>query len=318
MSHKIIFDTDPGIDDVMALLFAASSPDIELLGVTTVLGNGSIDTVTRNALYVCERFGIDVPVHRGAAAPLLVDAGSPPTFVHGDDALGNLHAAAPDRRTAGTSAAEFIVSQIMAQPGEVTLVAVGRLTNLALALAIEPKIAGAAKQVVVMGGALGYGEHRGNVSPCAEANIHGDPHAADRVMTAGWPLTLVGLDVTMHCVMHEDRMQRIRDAGGARGAFIWDISRFYDRFYRQQRRFEGFPVHDSCAIAWLLEPALFDTRPGAIRVVTEGIAIGQTVLAPAGSHFPAAAWQDVPPSLGCLAVDSERLLTLYEATLCQH
>jgi len=317
MTHKVIFDTDPGIDDAMALLFAAAAPGIELLGVTTVLGNGDIDRVTRNALYLCERFAIDVPVHRGAAAPLLVDAGSPPTFVHGDDALGNLHAPAPQRPAAELSAAQFIVDRVMAQPGEITLVAVGRLTNLALALAIEPRLAGAVKQVVVMGGALGYGEHRGNVSPCAEANIHGDPHAADRVMTAGWPLTLVGLDVTMHCVMRDDRMTRIREAGGDRGAFIWDISRHYDRFYREQRRFDGFPVHDSCAIAWLLDPSLFDGQLGAIRVVTEGIAIGQTVQAPAGSHFPAAAWQDVPPSLGCLGVDSERLLSLYEEILCR-
>lgn len=317
MTRKIIFDTDPGIDDAMALLFAHAAPDIELIGVTTVLGNGTIETTTRNALYVCERFGIEVPVHRGAAAPLRVPVAESPTFVHGDDGLGNIHAPAPVRTGAvDLSAAEFIVRAVLAEPGEITLVAVGRLTNLALALQLEPRIAGLVKDVVVMGGALGFGEHGGNVTPVAEANVWGDPHAADRVVTAEWPLTLVGLDVTMTCVMTEDRMQRIRDRGGAAGEFIWDISRHYERFYREQRGFPGFPVHDSCAVAYAMNPDLFRTLPGALRVVTDGIARGQTILAPEGSHFPAEDWHNVSPSRGCIEVDAPGLLELYERTLC--
>ena len=222
---KIIFDTDPGIDDAMALLFAHKAPDLELLGVTTVLGNGSIETVTQNALHICQRFDIETEVFQGAAAPLLVASDEPPAFVHGDDGLGNIHAPDATLALGSQSAASFIVDTVLKHPTEVTLVAVGRLTNLAMALRINPAIAGLVKEVVVMGGALGSNEHTGNVTPVAEANIYGDPHAADIVMTASWPLTLVGLDVTMTCIMEHERLARIRKSAGEVGEFIWDITR---------------------------------------------------------------------------------------------
>ena len=125
MTEKIIFDTDPGIDDAMALLFAHRSPDIEVVGITTVLGNGSIDTVTQNALYICERFDIPAPVYQGAAAPLLVEADEPPAFVHGDDALGNIQPAKPSHSIGDQYAAGYIVDTILQNPNEITLVAVG-------------------------------------------------------------------------------------------------------------------------------------------------------------------------------------------------
>lgn len=312
---KIIFDTDPGIDDAMALLFAHYSPEIEIVGITTVLGNASLDTVTRNALHICERFDISAPVHKGAAAPLLIDTDEPPAFVHGDDGLGNINPDTPTQKYASASAAQFIVDKVLQHPHEITLVAVGRLTNLALALRLNPQIASLVKEVVIMGGALGTNEHTGNVTPVAEANIYGDPHAADIVLTASWPLTLVGLDVTMTCVMQQAQMRHLRDRAGPAGQFIWDISRHYEDYYHRTRGVKGFPVHDSCAIAYVLAPDLFKVSSGAIRVVTEGISIGQTIMVPGGRLFPPGDWHNVPESRGCVGVDSKALLELYDSVL---
>ena len=301
----------------MALLFAHLSPAIELVGVTTVLGNGSIETVTQNALYLCERFDINTGVYQGAAAPLLVDSDEPPAFVHGDDGLGNINAAKPLTNTGDVSAAEFIVNTVLAQPHEITLIAVGRLTNLAMALRMNPAIAPLVKEVIVMGGALGTNEHTGNVTPVAEANIFGDPHAADIVMTAPWELTLVGLDVTMACVMRSASVANLRETAGEAGQFIWDITRHYEDYYRRTRGVDGFPVHDSCAVAYAIEPGLFDVSLGAIRVASEGISRGQTILVPPGRRFPPGAWDDVPVSRGCVGVDNAGLLKLYQNTLAQ-
>jgi inosine-uridine nucleoside N-ribohydrolase len=313
--HRIIFDTDPGIDDAMALFFAHRSPDIVLEGITTVLGNHTIEVVTRNALYLTERFAIRAPVHQGASTPLVVPAGDPPTFVHGEDGLGNIEPAAPAGSAASVDAARFIVDTVNASPGEISLVAVGRLTNLALALRLDPAIAKRVKQVVVMGGALGSNEHTGNVTPVAEANIHGDPHAADEVASAPWPIAWVGLDVTMNCMLHRDRQERLRDQGGEIGRFVWDISRFYEASYYDRHKVPGFPVHDSCAIAYLLAPELFTVQQGPLRVIAEGISQGQTIQVPDGRTFPYAGWADTPSQTGCLAADTDAVLDLYERTL---
>jgi len=315
MMTKIIFDTDPGIDDAMALLFAHFAADIEIVGVTTVMGNGTIDTVTRNALHVCERFAIAAPVHQGAAAPLLVDCDEPPAFVHGKDGLGNIRAAMPTHTIGDQYAAGFIVDTVLQHPHEITVVAVGRLTNLAMALRMNPRIAGLVKQVVLMGGVLGSNQHTGNVTPVAEANIYGDPHAADIVVTAEWPVVMVGLDVTMDCVMRSERMQRIRGNAGDAGEFIWAITRHYEDYYRKTRGVDGFPVHDSCAVAYVLAPELFTLRKGALRVSTMDITRGQTVMAPADKRFPPGDWDGIPHQHGCVGVDAEALLALYERVL---
>jgi inosine-uridine nucleoside N-ribohydrolase len=314
---KIIFDTDPGIDDAMALLFAHYAQDIEIVGITTVLGNGTIETVTSNALYICERFTIPAPVYQGAAAPLLVAADEPPAFVHGDDGLGNIQPTQPTHTIGDQYAAGFIVDTILQYPHEITLVAVGRLTNLAMALRINPEIASLVKEVVIMGGALGSNAHTGNVTPVAEANIFGDPHAADIVVTAPWPVTLVGLDVTMDCIMLRSQMQRIRKTAGAAGEFIWDISRHYEAYYYGSRGVEGFPMHDSCAVAYLLAPELFEVKQGTLRVATEGITRGQTILVPPDRKFPAGAWEGMPMQSGCVGIKPESVLALYEETLCR-
>ncbi len=313
--RKIIFDTDPGIDDAMALLFAHYANDIELMGITTVLGNGSIETVTQNALYICEEFGISAPVHQGAAAALLVPSDEPPAFVHGDNALGNVNVTTPSHTIGDQYAAGFIVDTILQNPNEITLVAVGRLTNLAMALRMNPNVAELVKEVVIMGGALGSNQHTGNVTPVAEANIYGDPHAADIVMTASWPVTLVGLDVTMQCVMLRSQLEQICEQAGRAGAFIWDITRHYEAYYYNSRGVEGFPMHDSCAVAYLLAPELFKIERGAIRVATEGITRGQTILVSPERKFPQGAWADMPEQSGCVDVQPQAVLDLYQTVL---
>src|SRR4051812_11058640 len=242
--HKVIYDTDPGVDDAMALVFQALHPDIELLGLTSVFGNATIETTTHNARFLAGRFAPGVPVARGAAAPLKRAAPQPLAWIHGNNGLGNIvlgdSPAAPlDPRPAH----RFIIDSVRAHPGEVTLLAVGPLTNLALALADDPQIAPLVKQVVVMGGAFGTEGVLGNVTPAAEANILGDPDAADIVFGAPWPVAIVGLDVTQRTIMSQDYLASIRDRGGAAGQFIWDVSRHYEAFHQQSAQLKGIYVH---------------------------------------------------------------------------
>jgi uridine nucleosidase len=179
MTQKIIIDTDPGIDDTLAIFLALRSPEVQVLGLTTIFGNGSTHLMTTNALRLLEiAERADIPVVHGADDPLFGLYEDPPTFVHGDDGQGNLFLAPPQSAPLDVSAANFIVQQVMAHPGQVTLLAVGPLTNLALALRLQPGIAEAVKAVVVMGGNATV---PGNATPAAEANIYKDPEAADIV-----------------------------------------------------------------------------------------------------------------------------------------
>ncbi|MCR5856188.1 nucleoside hydrolase [Mesorhizobium sp. J428] len=305
--HRVIFDTDPGIDDAMALLFLHHHPDVELVGITTVFGNGTIEETTRNALYLKEAWGIAAPVARGAAAPIdpARNRGTPPRIVHGDNALGNFPlpdriAAQPDPRPAH----RFIVDAVRADPGNVSIVAVGRMTNLALALAEAPDIASKVRQVVLMGGAFAV---PGNVSPVAEANIMGDPEAADMVMTAPWKLAAIGLDVTMRTVMTRSHLAELARRGGERVEFLSSISQHYFDFYSRFLE-DGMAVHDSCACAYLVAPGLFTMRSGPIRVVASGIADGQTIQKPDGRRFPPNAWDGKPSQLACIDIDAEGVL----------
>lgn len=312
---KVIFDTDPGVDDALALLFLHFHPDVELVGITTILGNGTIETTTHNALYLCERFGIDAPVAKGAARPLVGEPGDPPDFVHGSNALGDIDVPSTvDKEPDPRPAHRMIIDMLKQHPGEISIVAVGRLTNLALALREAPEVAGLAREVVVMGGAFGYNGSLGNVTPCAEANIHGDPLAADEVFGANWSVTVVGLDVTQETRMSTDYLRRLGNAGTETGKFIWDVTRFYEAFYRDAG-FPETPVNDSSAVAFLIDPSMFQTRSGAIRVVCDGIAAGQTIQKPDSMVFPPNAWDGRPSQAICTAVDSRRLLDLFERTV---
>lgn len=318
-TKKVIYDTDPGIDDAMALLFLEGAADVDLVGITTVLGNHRIDVTTRNALFLKQEFKLTAPVAKGAGQPLVLEERDPPTHVHGENGLGDIPI--PETLTVEAHplpAHRFIIETVRAHPHEISIVAVGRMTNLALALREDPEIAGLVKEVIIMGGAFGYRGHSGNVTPVAEANIIGDPHAADEIFAASWPIVVVGLDVTQEAIMRTDYLERLREEAGHWGRFIWDISRFYEKFYRDSTPFDGIPVHDSSAVAYLLDPSLFTTRQGPIRVVTEGIAIGQTIQAPNTRRFPPGnAWEGRPDHSICIDSDADRFLKLYFETIVE-
>ncbi|MBL8326404.1 MAG: nucleoside hydrolase [Rubrivivax sp.] len=314
---KVLLDTDPGVDDAMALAFLHRHAAVNLLGITTVFGNAEVEVTTRNALYLAERFGIGAPVARGAALPLVRPLRGAAAQVHGDDGLGNLQdPIAPARPLDPRPAHRLIIDTVRAHPGEVTLVAVGPLTNLALALSEEPALTQIVREVVVMGGAFGTHGHGGNVSPVAEANVMCDPHAADAVFTAPWPVTIVGLDVTHEVLMDSAAFERLRAEGGEEGAFLFEASRHYVDFYRRAVGVAGCFMHDASAAACVLVPELFTTRRGPLRVVCEGIALGQTIQSAGGRRWShGEAWAGLPAQQVCTAVQADAVLELFLRTL---
>lgn len=313
---RVIFDTDIGIDDAMALLFLHFAEGVRIEAVCTVAGNASLDNVTRNALYVTERFGIDTPVFRGAAGPLgPALTRDHPDFVHGSNGLGDLPFDEPSRSAETLPAAQAIVDLARARPGALSIVAVGRLTNIAAALAICPELPALVKELVVMGGVFMRRDHVGNVSPVAEANMGGDPLAADRVLGSGLETTLVGLDVTQETIMDEDFIANLRHHAGDAGAFIHAITRFYFDFYESVSGVRACPIHDSSAVAWLLRPDLYDCETGPVRVVTEGVAMGQTILGLDPDRYAIDAWRDRPSCRVCTTVSADAVRALYADTL---
>lgn len=307
--HKVIFDTDPGIDDAMALLFLHRHPDIELIGITTVFGNAPIELTTRNALFLKQQWGLTAPVAKGAGKTF--DPARPegywPTFVHGENGLGDIDIPdVIDLPLDPRPAHHFIIETVKAHPGEITIIAVGRMTNLALALREEPDFAALVKDVIIMGGAF---DLRGNVSPAAEANIHGDPEAADLVFTAPWRVTVIGLDVTLKTVMTGKFLDEMAKEGGKDVQLLSDLSQFYIEFYKT-RTGDGMVIHDSCACVYLVAPELFETRSGPIRVVCGGIADGQTIQKPDGQRFPPGHWDGHPSQLVCMDIQPEKVLSV--------
>jgi inosine-uridine nucleoside N-ribohydrolase len=322
--HLVIYDTDPGVDDAMALYYALAHPAIDLLGITTSYGNVTVGQATANAMYLTQITGraahAAIPVVQGASAPLVKHAEAPPDFIHGADGLGNLPSRVPTTRTADPrSAAQFIVDMARQHPGEITLVPVGPLTNLAQALALEPRLPQLIKQVVLMGGSIAA---PGNVSPVAEANIWNDPHAADRVLTAGFALTMVGLDVTYQVMLPVTLFEAIaaHHQHSATDTLLHAV-RFYARFYGSRfahiSGFSGCYGHDVLALICLTHPELFGFATGPTRVVTEGIAQGQTIMKHQGfMQYPQSGWEASLPSItACMSVDVAAVTALVDATL---
>jgi len=316
--HKVIFDTDPGVDDAMALYFALAHPDIEMLGITTTFGNVTVQQATENAIYLTRLVGLEIPVAQGAAIPLAKAPGVPPAFIHGADGLGNL----PSRvkvpgEAEKISAAEYIVKMARQHPGEITLVAVGPEGNLGLALKLEPELPKLLKQVVLMAGTV---VEPGNVSPVAEANVWNDPDAADLVFTAGWDLTMVGLDVTHRVVLPSTFFKALADQHKHVAMdTLYHAVCFYSDFYGGIRPELGHGCfgHDVLAFVWLVAPELFKVQSGRVRVAKEGIANGQTMMDRHGGLFyPQPGWErERPETRVCLEVDAQRCADLIGSTL---
>jgi purine nucleosidase len=271
MSTTIILDCDPGIDDALAIAFATASPEIELAGITTVAGNVELAKTTANALAVASFVGAaKVPVTAGSAVPLLrpaLHAG----HVHGDSGLGGAVLPPPARAAEEGHATDFIVDRVAAAPGEITLVATGPLTNIALALRREPRLAAWVKDFVIMGGSAS----RGNVSHAAEFNIWADPEAAAIVFSAGWTVRMIGLDVTLLARATAAVQQRMRSLGPLGSQLLLPAI----AQYRDSSDTEGEPpVHDVCAIVSIADPAVFGYTPALVQVETHGtLTSGMTV-----------------------------------------
>ena len=270
MPTSIILDCDPGIDDALAIAFAHGHPGIDLIGITTVAGNVSLAKTTANALAVSEYVGAaGTPVTAGCAGPLLRPAYDA-RDVHGDSGLGGAVLPPAAASPAPGHAIDYIIDTVRAAPGQITLVATGPLTNIALAVKREPRLADWVRQFVIMGGSSG----RGNVTPAAEYNIWADPEAAAAVFRAGWTVIELGLDVTLKTGASPAVLQRMGELGRLGTELLLPAL----EQYRSVSEPSGPPVHDVCAVAWVAAPELFGLVPARVQVETAGqLTSGMTV-----------------------------------------
>ncbi|MCY3832110.1 MAG: nucleoside hydrolase [Chloroflexi bacterium] len=306
MPRKIIIDTDPGVDDTMAIFLALCSPELDVIGLTTIFGNVHTELATKNALRLLEIAGrADIPVAAGAVDALTGPFEGPVPTVHGADGQGDVFLPDPAGSAIELSAAQFIIEQLRANPGEITLAPVGPLSNIALALRLEPRIAEWVDEVVLMGGNALV---PGNASPAGEANIRNDPEAADLVFGAQWQVTMVGLDVTLRVHMGPEQIADYATHGNPMSDHITRILPHYRNYFESNYDAEGIFVHDSSAIAYLLDPSLFSVRRWPIRVGTQGLGRGKTWPATGGRLLPA--WESRPPVNVCVGVEGDKVVAL--------
>jgi purine nucleosidase len=272
VTRRILVDCDPGIDDAIALLLAVGNPDVELVAITTVAGNQTLEKVTYNARRIATIAGINgVPVVAGCDRPLVrepINAGE----VHGESGLDGPVPFEPTVPLSEGHAVDLIIETVLASPDEITLVPIGPLTNIAAALRREPGIAGAVREVVLMGGAY----TRGNTTPAAEFNILADPEAAAVVFSADWPVTMVGLDLTHQARATPDVVARIEQIGTPVSRFVLDLLGHYGRTTAGEGT--GAAIHDACAVAYVIDPTLMTTEQAYVAVELRGeLTYGMTV-----------------------------------------
>ncbi len=275
MPHKIILDCDPGHDDAVALLLAHGSPEIELLAVTTVVGNQTLEKVTRNALAIARVANITgVPFAAGCDRPLVRTIETAPD-IHGDSGMDGPELPEPTLALDPRHAVDLIIDTVMShEPGTVTIVPTAGLTNIALAVRKEPRIAERVKEVVLMGG----GYHVGNWSAVAEFNIKIDPEAAHIVFNEKWPLTMVGLDLTHQALATDEVAARIAAVGTKPAKFVGELLEFFGHAYKDAQGFDFPPVHDPCAVAYVIDPSVMTTRRVPLDVELTGtLTLGMTV-----------------------------------------
>ncbi len=306
-ARRIVIDTDPGVDDCMAILLAFCSPELHIDALTTVFGNSGTTITTENALRLVEMSGRpNLIVARGAETPMMRPFTGEGWRVHGRNGLGGQNYPAPIIQADRQRAAEVIVKLVMSNPGEITIVALAPLTNIALAVMLEPLIATNIKELVLMGGAISV---RGNASAVAEANFRNDPEAAAIVFSAAWPIVMVGLDVTLKTVMDDVFLSELKRSGGRYADLIFSITRHYMDYCRSQG-LSAMPVHDPSAIAYVVDPSLFTSEPMFVDIEHQS---------PHHHGMSVADWRgqrgNKPNCRVCVDVDSVRLLSMFRDRL---
>ena len=274
MPKRIIIDTDPGIDDALAILLALASPELSLEGLSVVHGNCSLEQATKNGLSVLElAHATHIPLARGCELPLVQPSLLAPE-THGNTGLG--YAKLPEPRIQPTlqHGCDFLIEKVMSNPGEITLVAVGPLTNVAMALRKEPKFAKSLKEIIIMGGAI---RHEGNTTALAEFNTYVDPHATHIVFHAGIPTTLVPLDVTYQCLLTAEDVGRLMKIDSPIPKFIKDTTAFYMEFHESYQGVKGCIINDPLALALTFAPELCDYEELPVDVdISGGVSMGKT------------------------------------------
>lgn len=270
----IIIDTDPGIDDALAILLALASPEIILDGITTIHGNVSTKQTTRNALAILELAkATHVPVFKGCDLPLVKESLLSPE-THGNSGLGYAELPEPLIQPKAQHGSDYLIEQIMSRPGEVTLLAIGPLTNIALAIRKEPRIVQNVREVFIMGGAI---QHPGNTTALAEFNTYVDPHAAHIVFHSGMPMILTPLDVTYQCIFTKDDLDRLLKIDSPITKFIADSTRFYMQFHDEYQSIQGCVLNDPMTTALIFMPEICDIQDMVVDVdISTGVGLGNT------------------------------------------
>jgi purine nucleosidase len=263
--RRIIIDCDPGHDDAIAILLAGANPNVELVAITTVAGNAEVEKTTFNALKVCELAGIaHIPVAKGAGQPLIRESRTAPD-IHGDSGMDGPALSNPSKLVEKEHAVDLIIRKLMASEGDITLVPVGPLTNIALAMRKEPAILPKINEIVIMGGGT-----FGNTTPAAEFNIYVDAEAAKVVFESGVPITMMGLDLTHQAIVTDEIHQRIQGVDNRVSHFVHELLEFFAHTYKEVFGFAGAPIHDACCVAYCIDPTAFGTKKLRVDIETKG------------------------------------------------
>jgi purine nucleosidase len=272
--RKVIIDCDPGHDDAIAILLAAGNPNIEIVAITTVAGNAEVEKTSVNALKVCEIAGLhDVPVARGAGQPLFRERLTAPD-IHGESGMDGPQLPAPSKQLVEEHAVDLIIRKVLASDGDITLIPVGPLTNIAMAMIREPRIKSKIAEIVIMGGGM-----FGNTTPAAEFNIYVDAEAAKIVFESGVPITMMGLDLTHQALATPDVIKTLSAVNNKASTFVVELLQFFGKTYLEKFGFPHPPIHDACAVAYCIDPSVVETKRLRVDVETKGeLTYGMTLV----------------------------------------
>ncbi|WP_158212248.1 nucleoside hydrolase [Natranaerobius trueperi] len=298
---KVIFDTDPGLDDAIALFFMLGRSDkLEPLAITTVFGNVSIEKTTENALKLVESIKKEgISVHSGASHPLVRDL-TTGEFIHGDSGLGDVELDKPKKQIEDTKAAVCMAEYVLKHPGEVTIITVGPMTNLGLAMRLFPEIKDNLKEVIVMGGSVGFG----NRTASAEYNIFADPHAAHIVFESNVPITMIGLDVTKKSSPSKEHIEQLQEIDNKASSLALKFLDFYRKKFDKDK---NIALHDACAVAYAIDPSIFTTKEMDVRVELTGThTFGRTVCSKGQEEVVDESRKEKRPVNVALEIDREK------------